>query len=46
MIFLLGDMAGHACSPTVYLTNLVANSGPDVDKFSDEGFPDSYLLLL
>lgn len=41
MIFLFGDMAGHACSPTVNLTDLVANCGPDVDKFSDEGFSDS-----
>lgn len=46
MIFLLGDVAGHACSPTVYLTDLVANGGPDVDQFSDEGLPDSYLFLL
>lgn len=45
MIFLLSDVAGYACSPTVDLADLVADGCPDVDKFSDERLADSYLLL-
>ena len=44
--FLLGDVAGHASSPAVDLADLVSDGGPYVDKFSDEGFAYSYLLLL